>query len=126
MIQRRDIEVWADWEEVGGASQMGTLHAETTRGEEVFSFEYNEPWLRNPQCHVLDPGLGLFTGPQYAGVGGFLGGKGSGCTRQGLHSGSGNSRGRWSFSPGGGKEATKCRTTSRRCLELAKSTPSRT
>jgi serine/threonine-protein kinase HipA len=69
MTQRREIEVWADWETVGGAFLMGTLHATAARGQEVFSFEYNDQWLRGPHCQVLDPALGLFGGPQYAPVG---------------------------------------------------------
>ncbi len=45
---------------------MGTLYASLTRGKEIFSFEYDSEWLKSPQSQILDPNLGLFTGPQYA------------------------------------------------------------
>ncbi|MCB9352205.1 MAG: type II toxin-antitoxin system HipA family toxin [Lewinellaceae bacterium] len=44
---------------------MGVLRAEQVRGEEVFSFEYDEQWLQSGFAQVLDPDLRLFTGPQY-------------------------------------------------------------
>ncbi|MCB9037262.1 MAG: HipA domain-containing protein [Lewinellaceae bacterium] len=44
---------------------MGMLRAEQVRGEEIFSFEYDEQWLQSGFAQVLDPDLRLFTGPQY-------------------------------------------------------------
>lgn len=65
MSSRRGIEVWADWESLDGATPMGTLYATLTRGDEVFSFEYDENWLQGPHCQILDPSLGLYAGPQF-------------------------------------------------------------
>lgn len=65
MDQRRTIEVWADWEGLGGPVLMGRLSATPARGREVFSFEYDRAWLQGGQSLQLDPGLGLFQGPQY-------------------------------------------------------------
>jgi len=45
---------------------MGTLYVSLTRGKEIFSFEYDPPWLKSPHAQLLDPNLGLFGGPQYA------------------------------------------------------------
>lgn len=44
---------------------MGTLYATPVRGKEVFSFEYDKSWLKSPYAQILDPDLGLFSGPQY-------------------------------------------------------------
>ncbi len=63
---RRTIEVWADGIEVGGATFVGTLLAARSRGEEIFSFEYDEEWLTRAPAQTLDPALGLYRGPQYA------------------------------------------------------------
>ncbi len=45
---------------------MGVLSATVSRGKEIFSFFYNEAWLKSTQASVLDPSLQLFSGPQYA------------------------------------------------------------
>lgn len=66
---RRSIEVWADWSGMGGPGMMGTLYATMSRGDEVFSFEYERAWLEGPHIQTLDPGLQLFRGQQYAPVG---------------------------------------------------------
>ena len=47
---------------------MGTLFATTSRGKEIFSFEYDAYWLKSPHGQSLDPSLSLFEGPQYAPV----------------------------------------------------------
>ena len=44
---------------------MGTLYASSSRGKEIFSFEYDPSWLKSPHAQVLDPNLMLFAGPQY-------------------------------------------------------------
>ena len=44
---------------------MGILHATLVRGKEVFSFEYDEAWLKSGNAQILDPDLQLFSGPQY-------------------------------------------------------------
>ena len=44
---------------------IGNLYADTLRGKEVFSFEYDMNWLNNPSSLILDPDLQLFSGRQY-------------------------------------------------------------
>lgn len=60
-----DILVYADWINLGGPLLMGTLSATHTKGREVFSFAYDEDWLRNGEVQVLDPDLQFYAGPQY-------------------------------------------------------------
>jgi serine/threonine-protein kinase HipA len=59
------IEVWADWHGMDKATQMGLLYASPIRGKEIFSFEYTPTWLKSSYSQILDPNLGLFSGPQY-------------------------------------------------------------
>lgn len=44
---------------------MGILKADQVRGKEIFSFSYLPEWLASDQIFLLDPDLGLYTGPQY-------------------------------------------------------------
>lgn len=66
MIPRLEIEVWADWRDLGGATLMGHLLATSSRGKQIFSFEYDRAWLEGPHRSQLDPALGMYAGPQYA------------------------------------------------------------
>jgi serine/threonine-protein kinase HipA len=59
------ILVYADWHGLSETIQVGTLNAETTRGKEIFSFEYMPKWLQAPQAQMLDPDLQLYSGPQF-------------------------------------------------------------
>ena len=61
----REIEVWADWRELGAPMRMGHLRATPSRGKEVFSFSYDRAWLDGGHSRQLDPELQLFSGPQY-------------------------------------------------------------
>ena len=61
----REIEVWADWQEIGSPTLMGYLRSSQTRGKEVFSFSYEDEWLAGGAARQLDPELQLFGGPQY-------------------------------------------------------------
>lgn len=61
----REIEVWADWNDLDSPTLMGVLHSSLSRGKEVFSFHYDENWLRNDSAQQLDPDLQLVEGPQY-------------------------------------------------------------
>jgi serine/threonine-protein kinase HipA len=63
----RNIEVWADWQELGTPKLMGRLRASLTRGKEVFAFTYEDEWLAKGAARQLDPELRLFAGPQYPG-----------------------------------------------------------
>ncbi|MCB0739313.1 MAG: HipA domain-containing protein [Bacteroidetes bacterium] len=44
---------------------MGVLSSEKVRGKEVFSFEYDEYWLKMGYARLIDPELQLFKGKQY-------------------------------------------------------------
>ena len=65
MSQNKSIFVYTDSEECHSPILIGLLQSEILRGKEVFSFEYNSEWLKNPQARVLDPDLGLYPGKQY-------------------------------------------------------------
>ena len=63
---QKAIQVCANWQGTAKPILMGTLYATPARGKEVFSFEYDTAWLKSPFAQILDPDLGLFSGPQYA------------------------------------------------------------
>ncbi len=65
-IQQRRIEVYADWVGLSHPTLIGILHATPARGKEIFSFEYDQNWLRNTQAQALDPQLQLVPGQQYS------------------------------------------------------------
>ena len=48
---------------------MGWLCATRARGKEIFSFEYDDDWLRSTHREQLDPTLQLYGGPQYPAAG---------------------------------------------------------
>ena len=60
-----EILVHAYWDGLGGPVPMGTLRADEVRGREIFSFDYDEAWLRSDPPPDLDPELRLFRGAQY-------------------------------------------------------------
>lgn len=64
-MSMREIIVYADWFSLSGPQEMGILRSELSKGEEVFSFEYSELWLRSKVAQEIDPDLKLFRGPQY-------------------------------------------------------------
>lgn len=61
---QRAILVYADWIGFEQPTHMGTLYATHARGKEIFSFEYNDVWLKSSAQH-LDPDLQLYSGQQY-------------------------------------------------------------
>lgn len=61
----RTIYVYADWVGLGQTTLMGLLHSTLLRGKEIFSFEYDETWLKSRSAQTLDPDLGFFRGIQY-------------------------------------------------------------
>jgi len=63
---QKRIEVCAHWNGLAEPILMGNLYATPARGKEIFSFEYDATWLKSSNARVLDPNLGLFSGPQYA------------------------------------------------------------
>ncbi len=66
--KERNIHVYAHWLGLPQPTLMGVLHVTPSRGKEIFSFEYNEAWLKNNQNIAMDPSLQLFSGRQYAPV----------------------------------------------------------
>lgn len=65
MSREHRIEVHADWVGVDGPRQVGTLMVRPGRGEELFSFEYDDSWLESGKWSLLDPDLFFARGPQY-------------------------------------------------------------
>jgi len=65
-MAQKAIQVCAHWQGMADPVLMGTLYAAPSRGKEIFSFEYEPSWLKSPYAQLLDPDLGLFSGPQYA------------------------------------------------------------
>ncbi|MGB0678186.1 MAG: type II toxin-antitoxin system HipA family toxin [Polyangiales bacterium] len=65
MGERRHVEVWTAEPGLRPAMRLGHLDIAAARGKEVFSFCYDDAWLRQPARPQLDPALGLYPGPQY-------------------------------------------------------------
>lgn len=63
--RKRSIFVYAHWLGLEDPMLMGMLYSERLRGKEVFSFEYDEHWLKNGPSQLLDPNLQLYSGSQY-------------------------------------------------------------
>ncbi len=59
------IEVWADWNLLEKPCLVGLLTSSANRGKEIFSFAYDNNWIKNPSALALDPGLKLFPGKQH-------------------------------------------------------------
>jgi hypothetical protein len=53
----KTIYVYADWPELEGATLIGCLNAQLTRGKEIFSFEFDDNWLKSSSARMLDPDL---------------------------------------------------------------------
>lgn len=62
---RRSIYVYTHWTGMEEPSLMGILHSERLRGSEIFSFEYDDRWMRSNAALLLDPELQLYPGPHY-------------------------------------------------------------
>lgn len=62
---RKKIWVYADWVKSDDTMLMGILQSEPIRGKEIFSFSYDKNWLQSGPALILDPDLGLYSGPQY-------------------------------------------------------------
>jgi serine/threonine-protein kinase HipA len=63
---RRTIQVWAEFDWLASGVPMGQLFATQVRGNETFSFAYDETWIASPSALLLDPSLQLEKGIQYA------------------------------------------------------------
>jgi len=64
--QQRYIEVYAHWEGLPHPILVGALKAALSRGKEIFSFEYDQDWLKSKYAQALDPSLQLLGGIHYA------------------------------------------------------------
>jgi serine/threonine-protein kinase HipA len=62
---KRHLLVFADWKGMDGCLLMGTLHSDLVRGKEVFSFEYEENWIKSEYNQMLDPDLSLYSGMHF-------------------------------------------------------------
>ena len=64
-INEKAIYVYADWADQP-PRLMGRLFVSVNRGKELFSFEYNQDWIRAADaCILFDPDLQLYEGRQY-------------------------------------------------------------
>ena len=61
----KEILVYADWLGLDKVSRIGFLRVDKVRGEEIFSFEYDDNWIKSGNAKYIDPDLKLFVGPQY-------------------------------------------------------------
>jgi serine/threonine-protein kinase HipA len=59
------VRVFVDLHEFVEAALMGTLRQLGGRTGDIFSFAYDDGWLRRPEALTFDPDLALVTGPQY-------------------------------------------------------------
>lgn len=62
MSEKKEILVYAHWEEIKDPFLMGTLSAIPGKGKEVFLFEYTKEWLQSEYTYMLDPDLQLYAG----------------------------------------------------------------
>jgi serine/threonine-protein kinase HipA len=59
------VAAYADPEHFDKPLRMGSLRCQTSRTGDIFSFEYDPAWLRQPDAFTFDPDLALVNGPQY-------------------------------------------------------------
>jgi serine/threonine-protein kinase HipA len=59
---KKNILVYADWEQIGTPTLMGNLTVSSVRGKESFSFEYADNWIQLGFSQIIDPDLQLFAG----------------------------------------------------------------
>lgn len=62
--EEKIVLVYADWYMFNAPRLIGKLHFSTLRGKAVYSFEYDQSWLKTGIS--IDPGLPLFSGIHYA------------------------------------------------------------
>jgi len=61
--------IYAHWQGMATPQIMGVLKATQARAELIFSFAYDEEWLKKKNGFYLDPNLQLFSGLQYPAAG---------------------------------------------------------
>ncbi len=62
--EEKKIYVYENWSAIT-PRLMGLLYVSESRGSEVYSFEYNEDYLRSAPPITIDPDLELYSGRQY-------------------------------------------------------------
>jgi serine/threonine-protein kinase HipA len=62
---KKEIKVYADWQNLMGPTLMGQLTATPIKGKESFSFEYSDTWLKSSFSQMIDPDLQLYSGAFY-------------------------------------------------------------
>lgn len=62
---KKDIQVYAHWQDFNDPVLMGTLVATIGRGRESFSFEYDKAWLKSGFSQMIDPDLQMYSGAYY-------------------------------------------------------------
>ena len=68
MITKDKTTIWvyADWKPMEKPVLIGILTSQRLRGKELFSFEYDNEWLKNNHPFLsLDPKLGFYKGKQF-------------------------------------------------------------
>jgi serine/threonine-protein kinase HipA len=64
-IDKTDIFVYAHWSGMPEPLCIGILSVHQGKGRRFYSFEYDEHWLKGKDLFLLDPDIGLFSGPQF-------------------------------------------------------------
>lgn len=62
MSDKKNILVYADWEGMKKAAQMGNLVSTRVKGKETFAFEYTQEWLQSGFTLAIDPDLQYYSG----------------------------------------------------------------
>ena len=65
MTVPKEIFVFADWNKNQEPMLVGIVHVEVIRGKEIFSFEYDQNWLKSSNAQQIDPELQLYSGLHY-------------------------------------------------------------
>ena len=64
MSDRNRIYVYFD-HKTEVPERLGVISIQSTRGKEIFSFEFDKGWLQKHPDRILDPDLQLYAGPQF-------------------------------------------------------------
>jgi len=62
---KKDIQVYAHWQNLPEPAIMGTLSVSSAKGKESFSFEYADAWLKSGFSQMIDPDLQFYSGAYY-------------------------------------------------------------
>ena len=61
---KRSIHVYAHWLGMVDPLLMGVLHSDRLKGKEIFSFEYDEDWLKSEYAQIQDQNIRLHLSTQ--------------------------------------------------------------